>query len=90
MGAGAVGSYYGALLARDGHAVTLVARGPHLDALRGRGAVVVREADGRRWEAPVTGLARPAGGPCDLAIVTTKSHHTLSAAECPPRRRSAP
>ena len=81
MGAGAVGSYYGALLARDGHAVTLVARGPHLDALRGRGAVVVREADGRRWEAPVTGLARPEGGPWDLAIVTTKSHHTLSAAE---------
>jgi 2-dehydropantoate 2-reductase len=81
MGAGAIGSYYGALLARDGHAVTLVARGPHLDALRGRGAVVVREADGRRWEAPVTGLARPEGGPWDLAIVTTKSHHTLSAAE---------
>jgi 2-dehydropantoate 2-reductase len=81
MGAGAVGSYYGALLARDGHAVTMVARGPHLDALRGRGAVVVRESDGRRWEAPVTGLARPEGGPWDLAIVTTKSHHTLTAAE---------
>jgi 2-dehydropantoate 2-reductase len=29
----------------------------------------------------VTGLARPEGGPWDLAIVTTKSHHTLSAAE---------
>jgi ketopantoate reductase len=29
----------------------------------------------------VAGLARPAGGPWDLAIVTTKSHHTLSAAE---------
>ncbi|HEX2502785.1 MAG TPA: ketopantoate reductase family protein [Miltoncostaeaceae bacterium] len=81
MGAGAVGSYYGALLARDGHAVTMVARGPHLDALRSRGAVVVREADGRRWEAPVTALARPGAGPYDLAVVTTKSHHTLTAAE---------
>ncbi len=81
MGAGAVGSYYGALLARDGHAVTMVARGPHLDALRSRGVVVVREADGRRWEAPVTALARPGAGPYDLAIVTTKSHHTLTAAE---------
>jgi 2-dehydropantoate 2-reductase len=80
MGAGAVGSYYGALLARDGHDVTLVARGPHLDALRSRGTVVVREAGGRRWEAPVTGLGRPAPGPCDLAIVTTKSHDTLAAA----------
>jgi 2-dehydropantoate 2-reductase len=80
MGAGAVGSYYGALLARDGHDVTLVARGPHLDALRGRGAVIVREADGRRWEAPVTGLERPGPAAPDLAIVTTKSHHTLAAA----------
>jgi 2-dehydropantoate 2-reductase len=80
MGAGAVGSYYGALLARDGHEVAMVARGPHLDALRGRGAVSVREADGRRWEAPVTGLDRPAPGPWDLAIVTTKSHDTLAAA----------
>jgi 2-dehydropantoate 2-reductase len=80
MGAGAVGSYYGALLARGGHEVTLVARGPHLDALRGRGSVVVREADGRRWEAPVTALGRPGPAPYDLAIVATKSHDTLAAA----------
>jgi len=81
MGAGAVGSYYGALLARDGHDVTMVARGPHLDALRRRGAVSVREADGRRWEAPVRALEHPAPPPPDLVIVTTKSHHTLSAAQ---------
>lgn len=80
MGAGAVGSYYGALLARDGHDVTMVARGPHLDALRRRGAVSVREADGRRWEAPVRALEHPAPPPPDLVIVTTKSHHTLPAA----------
>jgi 2-dehydropantoate 2-reductase len=81
MGAGAVGSYYGALLARDGHDVTMVARGPHLDALRGRGTVVVREADGRRWEAPVAVLDHPGSQAPDLAIVTTKSHHSLAAAE---------
>jgi 2-dehydropantoate 2-reductase len=80
MGAGAVGSYYGALLARDGHEVTMVARGPHLHALQERGAVLVREVDGRRWEAPVRGLAQPSRSAPDLAIVTTKSHHTLSAA----------
>jgi 2-dehydropantoate 2-reductase len=80
MGAGAVGSYYGALLARDGHDVTMVARGPHLDALRRRGTVIVREADGRRWEAPVRAAGRPGAPAPDLAIVTTKSHHTLSAA----------
>ena len=80
MGAGAVGSYYGALLARDGHDVTLVARGPHLEALRAAGRVEVREADGSRWEAPVSALAEPEGLAPDLIIVTTKSHHTLAAA----------
>jgi 2-dehydropantoate 2-reductase len=80
MGAGAVGSYYGALLARDGHEVTLVARGAHLDALRRRGTVVVREAGGPAWEAPVRARDAPAPPPPDLAIVTTKSHHTLPAA----------
>ncbi|HEX2507640.1 MAG TPA: ketopantoate reductase family protein [Miltoncostaeaceae bacterium] len=80
MGAGAVGSYYGALLARDGHEVTLVARGAHLEALRERGAVVVHEADGRRWEAPVAARARPEPATADLVIVTTKSQDTLAAA----------
>ena len=80
MGAGAVGSYYGALLARDGHDVTLVARGAHLDALRASGRIRVREADGARWEAPVRASAEPEGPSPDLIIVTTKSHHTLPAA----------
>ncbi len=81
MGAGAVGSYYGALLARDGHDVTLVARGPHLAALGAAGRIVVREADGGRWDAPVAAVAAPEGPPPDLVIVATKSHHTLPAAE---------
>ena len=34
MGAGAVGSYYGAMLARAGHEVTLVGRAQHVDAVR--------------------------------------------------------
>ena len=57
MGAGAVGSYYGALLARDGHEVAMVARGAHLDALAAAGRLVVRQADGGRWDVPVTALA---------------------------------
>lgn len=81
MGAGAVGTYYGALLARDGHELTLVARGAHLDALRRRGAAIVREADGARWEVPVRAIGHPEGRSPDLAIVTTKSHHTRAAAD---------
>ena len=81
MGAGAVGSYYGALLARGGHHLALVARGAHLDALAAAGRLTVREADGGRWDVPVTALAAPEGPPPDLVIVATKSHHTLAAAE---------
>ncbi len=80
MGAGAVGTYYGALLARDGHEVTLVARGAHLAALRAAGRAVVREADGANWDVAVRATARPEGPPPDLVIVTTKSHHTLEVA----------
>jgi hypothetical protein len=34
VGAGAVGSFYGAMLARAGHAVTLIGRAPHVQAIR--------------------------------------------------------
>lgn len=37
MGAGAVGCYYGAMLARAGHHVTLIARPQHVDAVRRAG-----------------------------------------------------
>jgi 2-dehydropantoate 2-reductase len=37
MGAGAVGCYYGAMLALAGHEVRLVGRPLHVDAMRGRG-----------------------------------------------------
>ncbi|MCZ2495504.1 2-dehydropantoate 2-reductase [Xylophilus sp. Kf1] len=37
MGAGAVGCYYGGMLARAGHAVTLIGRPDHVNAIRLRG-----------------------------------------------------
>jgi 2-dehydropantoate 2-reductase len=37
MGAGAVGCYYGAMLARAGHTVTLIARPQHVEAVRRAG-----------------------------------------------------
>jgi 2-dehydropantoate 2-reductase len=80
MGAGAVGTYYGALLARGGHEVTMVARGAHLQAMARAGRAVVRESDGGRWDVPVRALAEPQGPAPDLIVVTTKSHHTIAAA----------
>ena len=40
IGAGGVGGYLGALLARGGHDVVLFARGPHLGAIRQNGIVI--------------------------------------------------
>src|SRR5262245_38056692 len=40
-GAGAVGGGLGALLTKAGHEVVLIARGPHLDALRSSGLQLV-------------------------------------------------
>src|SRR5258706_226766 len=37
MGAGAVGCYYGGMLARAGHAVTLIGRPQHVEAVRREG-----------------------------------------------------
>ncbi|MDQ2890796.1 MAG: 2-dehydropantoate 2-reductase [Gemmatimonadota bacterium] len=44
LGAGGVGGYFGALLARAGNDVLLYARGQHLDAIRANG-ITVREGD---------------------------------------------
>jgi len=73
LGAGGVGGYYGGLLARAGHPVALLARGPHLDALRERG-LEVRTPEGS-FTASVEATADPEEiGPVDLAIVAVKSY----------------
>ena len=46
MGAGAVGSYYGALLARAGHHVTLIARPAHVEAIAQAGGLWLHTSAG--------------------------------------------
>ncbi len=45
LGAGGVGGYFGGVLARAGHAVTLLARGDHLAGIRARGLELRVPAD---------------------------------------------
>ncbi len=81
MGAGGMGGYFGGLLARTGHHVTLIARGAHLDALRRRGGVVVKTPGGEVF-APATATDAPrAGESADLVLFTVKSFDTVSAAQ---------
>ena len=48
VGAGAVGSFYGAMLALAGHAVTLIGRAPHVQAIRAGGLQLHMNGQTRR------------------------------------------
>jgi 2-dehydropantoate 2-reductase len=80
FGAGAVGAYFGGLLARAGEDVTLVARGANLEALRARG-LRIESAAGSFALSP-RALAHPGegGGRYDLVLVGVKSYDTVDAA----------
>ncbi len=73
VGAGAIGAYVGASLARAGRDVTLVARGPHLAAMRANG-VRVRSERGD-FHATVLATDDATGHePFDCIIVALKGH----------------
>ncbi|MBT8454524.1 MAG: 2-dehydropantoate 2-reductase [Rhodobacteraceae bacterium] len=73
FGAGAIGGYMGAKLAQAGAEVSLVARGPHLAAMRERGLTLIEESG--TTVTKVTVSDDPADlGPQDYVIVTLKAH----------------
>lgn len=79
-GAGAVGGYFGALLARGGHDVTFVARGATLAALRSEGLTIALGEETLRL-APVRAVKRPGDAPRpELVLVCVKSYDTPAAA----------
>jgi 2-dehydropantoate 2-reductase len=81
-GAGAIGGVIGGSLALAGHEVVLIARGPHLDALRAEGLTLHRP-DGTHQIA-VTAVGHPAdASPTseDMAILAVKSQDTEAALE---------
>ena len=74
IGAGAVGSYLAAVLARHGDEVRLLARGAHLDAIRGEGLHVRTTSES--YSVPLDATDDPTtlvGS--DYAIVTVKGYH---------------
>jgi len=72
-GAGAIGGYMGAKLALAGADVGLVARGPHLAAMRANGLVLLE--GGERHTVKVRAAEDPAElGRQDYVIVTLKAH----------------
>jgi 2-dehydropantoate 2-reductase len=67
LGAGAVGAYYGKRLADGGADVTLIARGTHLDALRGDGLTIV-EPEGTSTIRLAATDDPAASGPVDVVL----------------------
>lgn len=79
MGAGAVGGYYGGMLARAGHAVTLIGRATHVDAIRRDGLLL----DTRTFRGHVRVLAETDAAAvrgARLVLFCVKSTDTDSAA----------
>lgn len=85
MGAGAVGGYFGALLARGGHPVAFLARGAHLQAMR-EGGLRVKSWRGDFHLPSVEATDEPAEvGPAECVLFAVKAYDTEAAA-----RRMAP
>lgn len=73
FGAGAIGGYMGAKLAQAGADVSLVARGPHLAAIRAKGLTLIEEGQTHTVQVRATDDARELG-PQDYVILTLKAH----------------
>ena len=73
VGAGAIGAYVGASLARAGAEVVLIARGAHLTAMRRSGLRIVG-AQGEYTVAPGCTDVCADVGPVDVVVIALKAH----------------
>ena len=81
LGAGAIGSVFGGLLAKAGHRVMLVGRAAHMEAVRAQGISI-----GGLWGEQLitnletaTSVAQLPTSSFDVVLLTTKSYDTASA-----------
>lgn len=75
VGAGAIGGYMGAKLALAGEDVTLIARGPHLEAIRQNGLKLIMKDGSEQVITNALAISDMAeAGPQDAVIVALKAH----------------
>ncbi|ODV42884.1 2-dehydropantoate 2-reductase [Cupriavidus sp. UYMMa02A] len=79
MGAGAVGCYYGGMLARAGHEVVLIARPQHVQAVEARGLRLETQSFDEQVRVSASTDASAVQG-ADLVLFCVKSTDTRSAA----------
>ena len=80
MGAGAVGGYFGGVLARGGHDVTFIARGENLEAIKTRGLTVNSVTSGD-FNVKPEAVAAPGGPVADLVLYCVKAYDNAQAVE---------
>jgi 2-dehydropantoate 2-reductase len=80
FGAGAMGGWIGGLLAREGVDVTLIARGPHLAAMRERGLTIRMNGEEFVTHPRLTDDPDEAG-PQDYVFISLKAHSVPPVAE---------
>lgn len=73
VGAGAIGAYLGARLSLGGHDVSLIARGPHLEAMQSNGVRVLSPDGDFEAHPTVTGDYGQVGE-VDFVFLTVKAH----------------
>lgn len=85
VGAGAIGGMLGVKLALSGHDVTLILRGPNLDAVRQNGLTLIEESGNELVAKPIKATANISeAGVQDLVILGLKAHQVAAvAAELP-------
>src|SRR2546423_15323478 len=79
-GAGAIGGVIGGRLFQAGHDVVLIARGPHLEAIRERGLTL--ETPAETTTLPVKAVGHPSEitfGDADIVVLTMKTQDTAAA-----------
>ncbi len=79
LGAGGLGGYYGALLAKAGHDVVFVGRGARMEAMQRRG-LTVRTAAGESTISVTAVADTTSVEPVDLVLFSVKSYDTKPAA----------
>jgi 2-dehydropantoate 2-reductase len=79
LGSGAVGGYYGAKLARDGHDVTFIARGAHLATIRERGLQIKSPALGDFVVRAAAEEDTTKIGAVDLVLIAVKAYDNTTA-----------
>jgi 2-dehydropantoate 2-reductase len=80
MGAGAVGCYYGGILARAGHEVCLIGRAGHVEAVNARGLILETSRFIEPIQLAATVEASGVAG-ADIVLFGVKSNDTVAAGE---------